>query len=283
MIVLLDADGRVISLFQIDNLIMNKFFSLVFLAFTLTHSAIAAEYSILSEAQLSKIVDSPVRFAGDKDRDPDRKPIKVLKFSGIAKGHYVLDIYAGGGWYSELFSKSVGLNGKVFVQNDDLTWRFGKSELIQRTKNNRLPNLIRLDQVSISDINLPDKSIDIAFMGINYHDLFFTDRVRNGKKEIMRESIVDYRASFLNIMRILKDDGVLIVTDHFAKAGSGYKAANELHRIDPNIVKFQLSELGFKLVEEAFYLRNPDDDLSELVFNEGIRGKTDRFIYKFTK
>ncbi|GGI69635.1 hypothetical protein GCM10007978_04400 [Shewanella hanedai] len=44
-----------------------------------------------------------------------------------------------------------------------------------------------------------------------------------------------------------------------------------------------MEEAGFKLVEEAFYLRNPDDNRSVNVFEDETRGKTDRFIYKFTK
>ena len=118
-------------------------------------------------------------------------------------------------------------------------------------------------------------------MAINYHDLYFTSRVRNGKFEEMREGIVDYNRAFSVIKRALKPNGVLIVIDHIARSGSGHQAANDLHRIDPDIVKFQLESTGFELAEEAFYLRNSADDHRSLVFNEEIRGKTDRFIYKF--
>jgi predicted methyltransferase len=120
-------------------------------------------------------------------------------------------------------------------------------------------------------------------MGINYHDLFFTSRVRDGVIEVMREQPVDYRSTLKTLRSKLKENGVLIITDHIAKLGSGYDAANQLHRIDPNIVKFQLNESGFDLLEEAFYLRNPNDDLNSLVFAPHIRGKTSRFVYKFVK
>jgi predicted methyltransferase len=100
---------------------------------------------------------------------------------------------------------------------------------------------------------------------------------------MLRDKIVDYKAALAAIKTALKDDGVLIIIDHFAKAGSGFDVANTLHRIDSNIVKFQLEEAGFKLVEEAFYLRNSEDDHSKSVFDPSIRGKTDRFVYKFVK
>lgn len=244
---------------------------------------VASENTPLTESQLLKLLSSEQRHMGDHLRDADRRPAKVLKFSEVSIGDNVLDLYAGGGWYTELFSMAVGPNGKVFAHNDNLTWRFGRKELVERTQDKRLKNVTRLDQVDLTSIELPNLSVDIAFMGINYHDLFFTSRVRNGKVEIMREKNVDYERALATIRDKLKDDGILIISDHFAKPGSGYRAANELHRIDPNIVKHHLAESGFELLEEAFYLRNPDDDLSLLVFDPQIRGKTSRFIYKFGK
>ncbi len=241
----------------------------------------ASHNPILTEQQLIEILIHPDRFKQDAMRDPDRLPNKVMTFAGIAKGDKVLDLYAGGGWYSELFSMAVGPKGNVFAQNDHLTWRFGEKEITERTQNNRLPNLIRLDQTAIADIEIPNHSLDMAFMAMNYHDLFFTHRQRNGEMQVLRPEIVDYKTAFTVVQQALKPDGVLIIIDHTAQPGSGYSAANDLHRIDPNIVKHQLTDVGFVLLEEAFYLRNPKDDLNTLVFDPSIRGKTDRFIYKF--
>lgn len=245
--------------------------------------SIALQAAQLTSSQLNEILNHSDRMSEDKARDDDRQPAKIMAFSGVSKGDNVLDIYAGGGWYSELYSKAVGPKGKVYAQNDNLTWRFGEKEIVMRTKDERLANIIRLDKVDIADINLPDNSVDIAFMGVNYHDLFFTYRFRSGKLEKMRDQVVDYKASFTTVKKALKDDGVLIIIDHSAELGSGYDAANTLHRMDPNIVKFQLNDVGFVLLEEAFYLRNPNDDLKTLVFDSSIRGKTDRFVYKFGK
>lgn len=72
---------------------------------------------------------------------------------------------------------------------------------------------------------------------------------------------------------------MLIITDHFAKSYSVYDAPNRLHRI----VKHQLKQCGFELLEEAFYLRNTTDGLENIVFDPEIEGKTSRFIYKLGK
>lgn len=206
-----------------------------------------------------------------------------MAFAGVAKGQNVLDLFAGGGWYTELFARAVGQSGKVYAQNDEVIWRFAQKRIEERSKNGRLPNVVRIDNKAIVDMSIPDNSLDIAFTALNYHDLFFTHTVRDGKTVQLRDDIVDYKAALAVIKKALKDDGIFIIIDHRAKLGSGYEAANTLHRIDPNIVQFQLAEAGFELIEEAHYLRNPNDDLTKNVFSSGTRGNTDRFIYKFVK
>lgn len=84
-------------------------------------------------------------------------------------------------------------------------------------------------------------------MGINYHDLFFTHRFRQGKLELLRDKVVDYKTSFSAVKTALKDDGVLIIVDHSAEPGSAYEAANKLHRNDPNIVN-STQRCWFRLV-----------------------------------
>lgn len=237
---------------------------------------------LLDSVELAELLNHPNRTEQDKVRDDDRKPAKIMKFAEVGKGKTILDIYAGGGWYSELFSLAAGSEGKVYAHNDHLTWRFGQKQMLARTKDRRLSNLNRIEPLEIQDIALPDASVDVAFMGINYHDLYFISRIRHNKKETMRSEVVDYKKAMGNIKRMLKPDGILIITDHRALPGSGYQAANDLHRIDPNIVKHELATVGFTLTEQGFYLQNPNDDLSQSVFTPELRGKTDRFIFKFS-
>jgi predicted methyltransferase len=260
---------------------MQKFLS-IFLVFT-TCFPVFSEEAPLTDQQILAILADPDRPEEDKIRDPMRLPAKILDFADVKKGDIVLDIFAGAGWYSELFSRAVGETGKVYAQNDEVIWRFAEQGIKQRTAQNRLPNLHRFDNMPIVDINIPAESVDIIFTALNYHDLFFTDFTRDGKKTVLRDSIVDYKAALAHLYQTIKKDGLFIIIDHSAKSGAGYDVANNQHRIDPVRVKEQMSEAGFTLVEEAFYLRNSNDNLELNVFDKNIRGRTDRFIYKFTK
>jgi predicted methyltransferase len=237
----------------------------------------------LSHEKLTNLLSAEVRAEKDSDRDKARKPADIMYFSEISKGDQVVDLFAGGGWYSELFSMAVGELGKVYAQNDSVIWQFAEKGITERTKDNRLENITRLDKVEIADMPIANNSVDLVFTALNYHDLFFTHSNRGGKRTQFREKAVDHKAALAKIKKLLKEDGVFVIVDHVGVAGSGFNAPNDVHRIDPDIVKYQMSEAGFDLIEEAFYLRNDKDDLTSNVFAEGVRGTTDRFVYKYIK
>ena len=258
---------------------------------TLLLSAIslAASFSIaakpdLTEADITNLLSADSRPEADASRDAARQPAKIMAFTGVSAGDNVLDIFAGGGWYSELFSLAVGSKGKVYAQNDEVIWRFAGARMAKRTEGNRLPNVTRLDEVALKDMNIPANSLDVVFTALNYHDLFFV-QTKDGEGNVvkLRDEAVDYKAAFESVRNAMKDDGVLVIIDHAAPAGSGYEPANNTHRIDPNIVIYQMEQVGFRLVEEAFYLRNANDDYNQNVFTQGLRGATDRFVFKFMK
>jgi len=48
-------------------------------------------------------------------------------------------------------------------------------------------------------------------------------------------------------------------------------------------VKADFKRAGFVLVGTSDLLRNPADDHTLLVYDPRVRGKTDRFIFKFKK
>ena len=68
-----------------------------------------------------------------------------------------------------------------------------------------------------------------------------------------------------------------------AAPGSGARDTNTLHRIDPAIVKSQVTAAGFRFVGESRVLANPADDHAKKVFDPSIRGHTDQFVFKFRK
>jgi predicted methyltransferase len=85
------------------------------------------------------------------------------------------------------------------------------------------------------------------------------------------------------IHRILKPGGILAIVDHVAAKGSGNTPAQELHRIDPEFALADIRGRGFELVASSDLLKNPEDPLDISVFDQSIRGRTSKFLYKFVE
>ena len=77
--------------------------------------------------------------------------------------------------------------------------------------------------------------------------------------------------------------GGAILFDHAAKPGTGKEAAQDLLRIDEDFARKDIEAAGFAFDGESRVLRNPADDRTMTVFDDRIRRRTDRFIYRFTK
>ena len=81
-------------------------------------------------------------------------------------------------------------------------------------------------------------------------------------------------------MTMLKPGGVMGVVEHVGAEGADNTS---LHRMQPGHARAAATAAGFVIQAESDLLANPDDDHSLMVFNEDIRGKTDRFILKLRK
>ena len=83
-------------------------------ALLLTASNIYAD----GHSAIEQAVANSARPEADTLRDSNRKPAEVLEFFGIEPGMNVLDIFAGGGYYTEILSYLVGDDGKVTLYNN---------------------------------------------------------------------------------------------------------------------------------------------------------------------
>ena len=208
----------------------------------------------------------------DRDADARRHIAEVIAFSGVKPGDKVVDLIPGSGYFTKVFSKIVGDKGHVYM-----IWpnEYAKEAQPDPVKNQGLartgyPNTAVILQPG-AEFSTPEP-VDLVFTVQNYHD--YPDKFM-GKLDPVAFSRQVYKA--------LKPGGIFLVVDHTAEAGSGLRDTDTLHRIDPAIVKKEVTEAGFVFVGESLALKNPTDDLKKVVFDKALRGHTDQFIYKFRK
>jgi predicted methyltransferase len=235
-----------------------------------------AVFSPLSVADVVEdAINKPGRMESDIARDARSHPEAVLPLLQLEPGDRVADIWAGGGYYSELLANIVGAEGEVLLINNAAYKSFAKKGLDQRFDGREVPGITLHDREA-EDLDLGENTLDAAIIIMSYHDLYHVDE-KGGWRAI---DPVDFLGQ---IHRGLKPGGRFLIVDHHAEPGSGNAAAQDLHRIDVDFAKADIESRGFKLVGSSDALRNPDDDYSVMVFQPEVRGKTDRFILAFEK
>jgi len=80
------------------------------------------------------------RSEADVARDAGRKPAEVMEFFAIGPGMHLLDMFSGGGYYTELLANVVGPDGSVTAQSNKAYLIFSGEESAARYGDNRLPN-----------------------------------------------------------------------------------------------------------------------------------------------
>ena len=222
---------------------------------------------------IAAAIADPHRPDSDRKQDADRKSQQVLEFAGVKPGDRVADFIPGGGYVTRLFSKIVGAKGRVYAVVPEELFNMRKdadASVKAIAADPAYPNVTVLRE-PVNKFSAPEK-LDMVWTSMNYHDLH--DKFLGP---------ADMAALNTAIFNALKPGGIYLVLDHAAAAGSGVRDTDTLHRIDPAVVKKEVLAAGFVLDGQSDVLHNPHDDHTLKVFNPAIRGKTDKFIFKFRK
>jgi len=229
--------------------------------------AVAAQdlHDIVADA-----IANPARPESDRKQDADRKSVEILVFSGIKPGDRVADFIPGRGYVTRLFSTIVGRRGHVYAVVPNEMSERAVASVKEIADDPAYPNVTVLRE-SVNDFNAPEK-LDMVWTSMNYHDLH-NDFLGPANLSVLNKAVFN----------ALKPGGVYLVMDHAAAADSGLRDTDTLHRIDPEVVRKEVLAAGFKLEAQSDILKNPGDDHTLKVFDPAIRGKTDKFIYRFRK
>ena len=224
----------------------------------------------------SALLTHPDRPAADLTDDTLRKPAEVLEFSGVKYGMTIVELEAGGGYYTELMAHAVGPDGKVYMQNPQQFDAFAGPAIATRVAEGRLSNVEQM-RTPFDEITVGDGTVDLVTWFLGPHELWFQP---SGPSEDVFGNPED---TFEEIARVLKPGGSLIVLDHSAPEGAGTETGNTTHRIDPAIIVSLAEGAGLAVAAQSDLLAEPDDPLDVHVFDPSVRRKTDRFLIRLEK
>jgi len=222
-------------------------------------------------ADYQPAVDFSGRPADARALDASRHPAEVLDFMGLKKGMHALDVLTGAGYYAEIMAQAVGPQGSVVA--------YEPQGFADRAKDKLDPLLARESNVKlVTDFPaaMAPNSYDFAMIHLNYHDFYWESE----KYQVPR---VDPNQVLATLYKSMKPGGIVAVVDHVGPSGDTRAIVDKLHRIDPETVKADFQRAGFVLDGQSDMLRVSADDHTKNVFDPAVRGKTDRFVFRFKK
>ncbi len=215
------------------------------------------------------------RPAEQRALDDSRKPVEVLRFLGLKRGDRVLDVMTGGGYYAEIIGNAIGSKGTVIAEEPPV-FSDDKARAAHAALTARVPN-VAFVEVMPAALDLKPNSVDFTLMHLVYHDAYWAS-------DKYKFPAMDPAAFLKKIYAATKLGGIVGVVDHAANPGGDTRAVvDKLHRIDPAVVKADFAAAGFKLEAESDLLHVATDDHTKLVFDPAVKGKTDRFVFRFVK
>lgn len=222
-------------------------------------------------SHVAAAVADPSRLDSHRARDGGRQPAKVIDLVRVQPGDKVAELAAGSGYYTGLLSRVVGDGGKVYAVDPEPVFKAfpqARDTFAKYAEADPRENVSYSVADSFDTLRFPEK-LDAVFMVLYYHDTIWTGEDR----QAMNKAIFD----------ALKPGGRYLVVDHHAEKGAGDEVTKSLHRMEAGVVKPEVLAAGFELVADSDILSHPSDPRTVSVFDESMRGKTDRFVYLFEK
>jgi predicted methyltransferase len=262
-------------------------FTLFAIAAALPLASTGAALKPAQKAALDKAVASPTRTAANVARDRYRQPAATLAFFGVKPTDTVVEIFPGGGWYSEIIAPYVlGGGGTYYAAAPDRGLNnFRKlaasdAALYGNARTAIFP--VRAD----GEVGVPDGSADVVVTFRNVHNWMMGNEPYD-------------ELAFKQMYAMLKPGGVLGVEEHrlpekadsAREKTSGYVKVSTVRRLAQQ-AGFRFagsSEINANAKDKADYadgvwtlppnLRLGDKDRAKYV----AIGESDRMTLKFVK
>jgi len=204
------------------------------------------------------------------------KLVELSQFARVRAGSAVMDVWPGSGGWTRLFSDIVGPEGRVYSFVPAELAHFKSDPVGQMRALATEPGRENVEVVSGDLVALPrtSPSLDVVWLHLFYHDLHTALLQTRGAAPAGFNRAVYER---------LRPGGFYVIIDHVAATGSGASHAESLHRIDPVAVRAEVEAAGFVLDAQSTVLANKDDPHSTGVFDPSIKGRSDRFAYRFVR
>ena len=212
----------------------------------------APVFSAAHSAALAAAVAAPTRTATNIARDRYRHPIETLAFFGVEPDDTVVEIWPGGGWYTEVLAPYLASGGGTLYAVAPDWGMSGITKL--KAANPALYGSIRTADFPAFDAQatrVPAGSADVVLTFRNVH---------NWRMGYRRDDKQDYSAeAFRQIYAMLKPGGVLGIADHRLPESASAERERTSGYIKTSTVVALAEAAGFRLAGSSEINANPLD------------------------
>ena len=202
-------------------------------------------------AALAEAIAAPTRTPANVARDRYRHPHETLDFFGVRPTDTVVEIWPGGGWYTEILAPYVAGGGTYYAAGLNDAQLAGVRRLMGA--NPALYGHVRTATFPAFEAGaqrVPDGAADVVLTFRNVH---------NWRMGYQRQS-VDYSAeAFAQMYRMLRPGGTLGVVDHRLPESASDERERSSGYIKVSTVRRLAEAAGFRFVGASEINANPRD------------------------
>jgi predicted methyltransferase len=204
--------------------------------------------------RVTESMDGVHRSTENKARNQYRHPVETLEFFGIADGMKVMEIWPGGGWYTEILAPVMQNNGQLIVA----VWDPG----VEGQPKYRYDLPIQMEKTFAEHPEIYGQVETVFYSPPESDSLGMADSVdailtfRNVHGWVLSG---DAQAVFNEFARVLRPGGVLGVVQHRAADGADPAVSAELGYVSEQAVVELAANAGLKLTGSSEVNANPND------------------------
>ncbi len=208
--------------------------------------------AVVNTAKLSAALAGGHRAEANKARDEWRHPAETLEFFGVADDKVVMEIWPGGGWYTEVLAPYLRDSGRYIAAGwDPESETPFIRQAVERYAEKLAAEPAVYDQVETGVLMPPDMlqpaapgSVDVVLTFRNIHNW-----MPRGSQQLMLQAMYD----------VLKPGGVLGVVEHRGVAGSEQDPQAKTGYVNEDYAIAMIEAAGFVFDGKSEINANPAD------------------------
>jgi predicted methyltransferase len=209
----------------------------------------ASQPTALTSAQRSALdaaVKAPTRTATYTARDRYRHPAETLGFFGVKPTHTVVEIFPGGGWYSEILTPYLVDRGTYYVAAPDRGLNGFRKLVATNPQLYGKAKLATFPVTAAAEAGVPAGSADVVLTFRNVHNWLMGDKPYGEE-------------AFRQMYAMLKPGGVLGIEEHRLPASADPAREKSSGYVKVSTVRRLAEAAGFRFVGSSEVNANPRD------------------------